>query len=99
VSNMGWKNWPSWLKGGIIFSIIYIVLFLTLFKIDDFGIITFVFSPGLWLYGLYVLITGYGIGMDANLKYTLFVIISILCWFIIGVIIGWIVGKIRNRNK
>ena len=93
---MGWKNLSSWLKGGIIFVSVYIVLFFTLFKIDDFGIITAIFSPGIWLYDLYTLITGYGIRMNANLKYTLFIVISILGWFIIGALIGWLVGKFKK---
>ena len=41
---MGWRNWPSWLKGGMMLVIIFIIL--VLIQGIDFGQEYEILSPG-----------------------------------------------------
>ncbi|MDO8467700.1 MAG: hypothetical protein Q7S56_02015 [Nanoarchaeota archaeon] len=85
---MGWKDWPAWIKGGVIGIIVLeIVLFLI-----SFFIIKIISPQNNYLYGS--LTTIYTISFPPNIFLILF---FVLIGFLIGAIIGWIVGKIRNR--
>lgn len=109
---MGWKNWPYWLRGGIIGGVIGIIWFVFHFMGMNFG-------PGEggylnWVYytfgvisGLLGSILGFFIFPIALLfgEYfsdataTPFLIISVIYLFLIGALIGFIIGKIKSRNK
>tara|TARA_Y100000310_G_C20696541_1_gene826102 strand:+ start:724 stop:1080 length:357 start_codon:yes stop_codon:yes gene_type:complete len=117
---MGWRNWPTWLKGGIITLSIWIVLILV-FNIsgsivecnlptDEFGdefvgapcwnnsqeividIITVVALPIMF------------IGANPNVSTVgpdgvrLFYVGSAVIFVLWGVLVGWIVGKVKSRN-
>lgn len=82
----------SWLKGGLLGAGIYLVLFIILLVIDDLGLITAIISPGTWF------IIGIS-GVSANIKYFLQFIISIIGWFILGSLIGFIIGKIKSKKE
>ena len=95
---MGWKNWPSWLKGGIILGAIQLfisissLIFVYLIK---FGIIS----------NLDLGFAGVGVAFTLQLGYLIIPIIigNTILYFIfgaiIGALIGWIYGKIKQRKK
>lgn len=89
---MGWKNLPYWLRGGIIAIIIFIIL-VVITSISDRqgtshpGALIIPLLPGLaltnhTLYRSDLLINGF---------------ISLIIYFIIGALIGFIIGKIKNK--
>lgn len=104
---MGWKDWSYWFKGGFIFGLISFIgsLLWLGYYIPAFSKLFFnfwlavVLSPGqfLALFGLmgpqgdisiFKLLGTWAIGF----------VISLIIYFIIGAVIGWIYGKIKNRN-
>jgi hypothetical protein len=92
---MGWKKLPSWTKGGIISIILIVILFFIILllpiKCDKFqGGVTCGSPVALnWVGGSLTLLLYHPI----NIFYC---IISII---IIGAIIGWIYGAIKNRRR
>ncbi|MFA4953062.1 MAG: hypothetical protein WC584_02475 [Candidatus Pacearchaeota archaeon] len=85
---MGWKNWPSWLKLGISLSVIYIIIAIFAFIFNDekgilFSIANLPLSEIIQINGLLW-------------YYTFLPILSFVFWFIIGAIIGWLIGKIKK---
>ena len=105
---MTWNDLPSWLKGGIIavllFGLVYIIslgvlvllIFLTppevVFRyVIVLGIINFfLLYPGFILFSL-----SKGILSSAVISFC----VSILTYFLIGALVGWIIGKIRSKEK
>ena len=81
---MGWKDWPYWLKGGEIFEILLII-----------GLFLIAFIKGEGLAILFLLIFFGGENPWEMFTFLGFLIL----YFILGAIIGWIYGKIRNRNS
>ena len=105
---MGWKTWPSWVKGGIITIIIVIILYLILLPFSGpCSIGTFDCSGGLnyssligipaILFILFLEEISLFIDNDMLIVIEVFVFSGIF-YFFIGAIIGWVVGKIRKRN-
>jgi len=81
---MFWKNWPSWLKGGLIGLIIYIIYFLV--------VIFTIYTRGeQWKLGM-------AMGWLGSMFVTGF-IITILQFFLIGALIGWVYGKIKSKKQ
>ena len=106
MNKMGWKKWPSWLKGGVIGVIIILVLsfiigIFLMINGDTHIIRSLFFSfllPGAIFIGVINFIRfGYETPDSSFLDYLFIVVISIALYFILGALIGWIVGKIRNR--
>ena len=101
---MEWKNLPSWLKGGIIVSILYLIIGLILIKYpcDSPGS----FGGQCWGLEMYFILISYPVlgilyrlEIDPKNKY-LILIATFLVYFVIGSIIGYIYGKIKSwRNK
>jgi hypothetical protein len=100
---MGWKEWPSWVKGGVIsiyvtFSLIIIGFLVSIIYPEILKILVIFF---IWIH--------YIIPLEANNMGTGFIImgiilisspiLSLLFFFLIGALIGWIYGKIKNKNK
>lgn len=98
---MEWKNYPIWLRGGIIAAIVGIIWFVLglVFgnlgfcsivggKVNYCGVFAIFFIPSLLL-AIFSL-TGRGI--------LIAVISTILIYFLIGAFIGWIVGKIKHKK-
>ena len=102
---MGWKDWPAWLKGGLIglsFMFVVIPIFFMVAKlfIDNLIGIWVVFSlsvlPATFLTFYYIpdsVLLRVGVPMVRILSF----IFSAIFWFVICAIIGWIFGKIKNR--
>ena len=100
---MGWKNWSSWLKGGIISIIITIIisgfswiLFINNIIKDDTLIYT---MPDIFL-----ILLSIGLSPPGNLSviiYSILVIIPIGLFFrfLLGAIIGWIIGKRKAKQQ
>ena len=93
---MGWKDWSAWVKGGVIFNILMLLISFSgwfLFGMNELNPFALFVFPGVSLL--------LGISDIGLVAITLVIIISILTYFIIGAIIGWIigwiVGKIRNK--
>ena len=102
----GWKEWPYWLKGGVIITIIGLILFfvgilfiyLDLFFNPCHGDVCasgFLTSIGILFFSVFAWPMMLAQNQDI-LIWTL--IISILQLFIIGAIIGFIYGKIKSRG-
>jgi len=102
---MGWKQLSSWLKGGIILSSFYIIVYLIfliikiimpcensgLFGFCSYELIFLLFSiPGLAISSF--------LRIENSQNNILFLIITILLYFIIGAAIGSIIGKIKNKR-
>ena len=102
---MSWKNWPSWLKGGLISggAITLIAFFMDLFYRNTLNWyhISFIPSwPVLYISGL----TGLNkIFIPNSFYYALFILglyaLLFISWFIIGIIIGYIYGKIKSKKQ
>lgn len=97
-----WKNWPYWLKGGTIsiFIPIFFILILdieSLIDISNFIVILFIFL-NFWLFLPIEYFTGC-IG-DNCLRYVYYFsfILVLIEFFIIGAIIGSMIGKIRSKK-
>jgi hypothetical protein len=101
---MVWREWPAWKKGGLIAPCINLSLYLIGIILDrsfSFGTIEswgFFFKlPASMMYE--------GFNEILNLRLTqpfsivVALIISLIGYFIVGAIIGWIIGKIKNRNN
>ena len=83
---MSWKNWPSWLKGGLIGVIIYIIYYLivlfTIYARDEQGKLIIGIAMS-WFGPMFV--AGF--------------IINISLIFLIGAFIGWLYGKIKAKKQ
>lgn len=97
---MGWKDWSYWLKGGIIGLIIStIVIVIALLQLINYAIIKW---PLLILINLfanqYVAISQ--CSGDSCIGFLFFVpLLVFIEFFVIGAIIGWIYGKIKQRKE
>jgi hypothetical protein len=117
---MNWKNWPYWLKGGIIGSLTYLIIIVPslYFTINDIGIfdnIGFNFYLILSLPSAVIPFFGncsfnYGFNPSKYSYCDIFgfvtgslpvvaLFFSFITYFIIGGIIGYIYGKIKNRKQ
>ena len=96
---MSWKNWPYWLKGGIILDVVYLLvvsMYVITFLIENisqsiFILLYFISFPAFLILRL--------IEYDSHNVITYTIIISFLIYFILGALIGLIYGKIKNSRK
>ena len=102
---MSFKDLPSWLKGGIIGGSIGVILsvFILLIKMSSF--IGWIVLPLLLFYLVAPNCSpkcSAGICPNPNycsfLAPVLIVIFSVICYFLFGALIGWIVGKIKSSK-
>ena len=92
---MEWKDLSYWLKGGILSAIIFVIFFLLAIYIDS----KYGGHPGLVIFPLIPILSGLFTLNVSGIKFFIIAIpISLIFWFIVGAIIGWIYGKIKNRN-
>ena len=96
---MAWKDWSYWLKGGVILGIIAIVVEVIdlvagkIFCSDPFA------GNGASLCLFPTRVIELPIVMMIGIQNNLIILItSIVIWFLIGTIIGWIYGKIKGRS-
>ncbi len=92
---MGWKNWSYWLRGGVMGGIIFFILFGDIFAYS-FNFISYAFIPLSFLKKIFVLL---GIKMSSIFNIFITFIFMLLEGFILGSLIGYIYGKIKNRKK
>ena len=93
---MGWKNWPYWIKGGIIFGFIPIItLFLVFIYSRELAALIFIFLFG---FGVPAILDDLGYTTEIATRAVIIWGIPIIIWFIIGSVIGWIYGKIKSRK-
>ena len=97
---MRWKNWPYWMRGGVIG--VLILIFLT--------IIAFIgYSLNLGSFDLELIVQvdlesiihntiGLGVSIPPKLNIIADLIVSIIGYFLLGAIIGIIIGKIKSRS-
>lgn len=108
---MGWKSWPYWVKGGIIVTFLWIIAFLIInIGIKAFGAVLIIWGAGAIILQIFdkncSLLAGFGgetskclLGQTGGISYTIFLILSnLIIYFIIGAIIGWIIGKIKSKK-
>ena len=105
---MRWKNWPYWVGGGMFFAILTGVWY----GIAKWTYATEWFCPLSWstfcrsldtpLYYLIppqikIPLTLFSWRSNGNFTYSILIILMVY-YFLIGGIIGWLYGKIRNRS-
>ena len=100
---MGWKNWSYWLKGGIIGLVIFLII-TVLFQLLTSSISVVPTRSNLFVYFLMPgIISALMWCGDCQAKggepimISMMVVISIITYFLIGAIIGYIYGKIKNK--
>jgi len=97
-----WKRLPTWLKGGIIGSITLVLLYPFFFISNIFpdslflNICQAIYFPGLLV--AYLIYPTNPFGPTPILWHFFAIPFVILQGFIIGALIGWIVGKIKFRK-
>jgi|SRR3989338_6984109 len=107
---MGWKNWPYWLKGGIILSVIPLCVILIYFM-GFFGdsrffvwISQLAYAPGLML-GL-ITLGLIGCGSFFNnpsyceyISFPIIILMNTTIYFIIGASFGKYYGKLKSKKS
>lgn len=98
---MRWKNWPSWVKGGIIGIIIAIILSLIVILFGEYdNLITFLIGFGIFTINFWLAIL-----INCNIESCfisdlyIFMIVFIIEFYVVGSIIGLLIGKLRKRGK
>ncbi len=98
---MGWGNLRSWVKGGIIGALAGLIILLSLIMLmklffigDNFALYLF---PTIF-FGLMGMTMQYT-SPSANqiVQFVFLVILAFVPYFIIGSIVGWIIGKIKKE--
>ena len=87
---MGWKNLPSWLKGGIIGLLLYVVLVVS----NITPIIAFLVSIQNFFARFFLSPDDWG---SISFAFLFSFVLAPILWFIIGAFIGWLVGKIKSK--
>ena len=104
---MGWREWPYWLKGGLIGLVIAISLFTLSFLSECRNLGVSVNCP-FWLF--FILVLPYflislmiaAISFKLGLTIPTGIILGFIgysIYILIGAFIGWIYGKIKQRKK
>ena len=93
---MVWKDWSSWIKGGVIglFTFIILEIFFNILDwINEGLILGFDLRFGFHYYLAYIFI----LFEDFLPQFFLLYVLPAILFIVIGTIIGWIVGKVKNR--
>ncbi len=93
---MHWKNWPYWVKGGVIAGIVTLIIGGYYILYDGRSdVLTAIYAPG--LSALFISKGGLFSGNNPSLFEEFFAIT--LNGFVYGVLIGWLYGKFKNRKQ
>ncbi len=95
----GWKNWPYWVKGAVLFNIIFLIVFILLLLIEsifklDSPIVFWPAMPGLMFLNLFKLM-GFNVGVNSAV---LILSSCFIMYGLIGALFGLFVG-IRRSDK
>ncbi|OGZ63673.1 MAG: hypothetical protein A2998_00685 [Candidatus Staskawiczbacteria bacterium RIFCSPLOWO2_01_FULL_37_25b] len=100
---MFYKNWPYWLKGGIISFVLLAIAYYTIETFRFVVAIFFLIAPASWL-GYEVCFMS-GLSCPYNVPRAVEIVISILgpifmvlAAFLPGAIVGLIYGKVKHKN-
>ncbi|HRZ85223.1 MAG TPA: hypothetical protein P5277_00405 [Candidatus Paceibacterota bacterium] len=106
---MGWKNWPYWLKGGIIGGIAWLLLIILFFLNQSIIHLNGGHDPNTITSVISNIILYVSFPIMLYMKYldTAKVILSILiislgtlvCFVLWGMLIGWIISKFKKNGK
>lgn len=96
---MAWKDWSYWVKGGIIFTLLSLIGFLLRgYLLKDIltnsafdTIFVIIYLP------IYLLKNNVLYYYEPGL-FSSFLVLSLIYTFFVGALIGWLYGKIKNRN-
>ena len=96
---MGWKNWPYWLKGGVIGGGIYIIWYII--QIGYTTLTANIRNP--WI-NLPIYYTSFPVTSLNNYFmslgfYYLMPFLLLIYYFLLGAIIGFIIDRIKGRKK
>jgi len=97
-NKMVFKNWPSWLKGGVVGGTIYLIYvmigfpFSLMYPVIELGLCGWDGSQG--IFDCENLILAYKI-LILLIPFVIFVILASL----IGALVGFIIGKIKQANS
>ena len=104
---MFWKNWSYWVRGGIIgilswLIIAFLAYFLSTYLESGFLVwilfilVILALFPTIFIQGESVFTTG----LDAlNLPTALGYILIVIFWFVIGALIGFIIGRLKSKKE
>ncbi len=100
---MFYKNWPYWLKGGVLLAILCLLLSLLLLIpskiIDSSSLIeNIIFLPQIFGFYIAVIAGMVSFAEKAQFPYIFITTVNIIFYFIIGAIIGLIFEKIKNKK-
>ncbi|MFH1455399.1 MAG: hypothetical protein ABIF40_00430 [archaeon] len=93
---MGWKDWPYWLRGGLITLTLSLIIFLVLIiaypsTVSAFGAGIFVLYPAIFLGPILQI-------RNEVVSSLFFLIFPFLIYFLIGALGGLMVGKIKSKK-
>ena len=94
---MGWRDWSYWLRGGVFGAVLGLVgstVFLLFSEVPVISNISFFFVLPAWL-----LLLPFERTFSSGVLFILGVAFSTIVYFIIGAIIGLIVGKIKSGGN
>lgn len=93
---MDLKNWPYWIKGGALFSFLYILILIIGFVTPHSDLLQ-TFAPKLWGI-LFAAATTGGFTAFLYLSFVVYLILNIIPYFFIGSIFGLIYGKATYKK-
>jgi len=90
----------TWLKYGLWVAGVYTLLNLLALLINYYPLSTILWltSPGFWLLELYKKVMGTGFRIPGGLEFSLYTILSIFIYFILGALIGHIFGEDKKTK-
>lgn len=107
---MDWKQLPYWLRGGIIAVIFFIIILVTLILLatnyqqlgitrEDGGFLFYLGAFFLILITLPVIPSWGSIANESFIDLIPIVIVGLIFYFMIGEIIGLVIGKIKSKKQ
>jgi hypothetical protein len=100
-----WKNWPYWVRGGIIGFMLMVLIIVTDYIFScgfktqgEFcGIFTITATTPLNIFLTGKLTTLSDILPTVEVSKTMYIIFSLVYYLLLGITVGWFYGKIKNR--
>jgi hypothetical protein len=104
---MGWSDWPSWLKGGVIAALFYLIVIFILQLIGFMNLSENYSYPIEFFLGMLTVLFGYFLLVSLTIcprspifcYEFMYYFLAFIFYFLIGAIIGFIIGKIKSRGE